>query len=322
MLYHFVSYGVTARHAPDRLRSSRRLGPRTQAQTDRGRGECLSARNSARKFAEIARDVRRQADGRHGPLRGSSGGRAARQSSAGGRLCHHHHAQNAPRPAGRFMPVPRKQYAKEINQPRIPRPAGRSADARDRRQGDLLWRSAAAGVQNSTPGRSSTMPKALAEVLLAGGLKLVSGGTDNHLMLVDVTPLGIGGKLAEAGPRPLRHHGQQEHDSLRPAQTDGSLGDSCRHPALTTRGMGPGEMRQVGQWILSRSASPGRALDVRQITCDDCGYVSTVSCAGNGCGDRVTVRCPWRGSRPSDHVASLVTIPSAGSEPRCPNPAF
>src|SRR6188472_368696 len=39
--------------------------------------------------------------------------------------------------------------------------------------------------------------KALAEELLAGGLKLVSGGTDNHLLLVDVTPLGIGGKVAE-----------------------------------------------------------------------------------------------------------------------------
>src|SRR5215475_6210666 len=38
--------------------------------------------------------------------------------------------------------------------------------------------------------------KVLAETLLAGGLKLVSGGTDNHLMLADVTPLKIGGKLA------------------------------------------------------------------------------------------------------------------------------
>ena len=37
----------------------------------------------------------------------------------------------------------------------------------------------------------------LAQSLAAGGVKLVSGGTDNHLMLVDVTPLGLGGKLAE-----------------------------------------------------------------------------------------------------------------------------
>ena len=40
--------------------------------------------------------------------------------------------------------------------------------------------------------------KALADALMSGGLRLVSGGTDNHLMLVDVTTLGIGGKLAEA----------------------------------------------------------------------------------------------------------------------------
>ncbi|HRX78821.1 MAG TPA: serine hydroxymethyltransferase, partial [Pirellulaceae bacterium] len=39
--------------------------------------------------------------------------------------------------------------------------------------------------------------KTLAEVLAGGGLKLASGGTDNHLMLVDVTPLNIGGKIAE-----------------------------------------------------------------------------------------------------------------------------
>ena len=38
----------------------------------------------------------------------------------------------------------------------------------------------------------------LAEVLAAGGLRLISGGTDNHLMLVDVTPLGIGGKNGRA----------------------------------------------------------------------------------------------------------------------------
>ena len=43
--------------------------------------------------------------------------------------------------------------------------------------------------------------KTLAEALLAGGVRLVSGGTDNHLMLVDVTTLGLGGKLAEDGAR-------------------------------------------------------------------------------------------------------------------------
>ena len=74
--------------------------------------------------------------------------------------------------------------------------------------------------------------KALAEALLAGGVRLVSGGTDNHLMLVDVTPLGLGGKQAEAALGPLRHHGQQEHDPLRPAQADGPLGHPHRHAGL------------------------------------------------------------------------------------------
>ena len=40
--------------------------------------------------------------------------------------------------------------------------------------------------------------KTLADALLAGGARLVSGGTDNHLMLVDVTTMGLGGKQAEA----------------------------------------------------------------------------------------------------------------------------
>ena len=72
----------------------------------------------------------------------------------------------------------------------VPRHPGRAADARHRRQGDLLRRSAAARLQATTPQRSSTTPRRLAEALLAGGVRLVSGGTDNHLMLVDVTPAG------------------------------------------------------------------------------------------------------------------------------------
>ena len=71
--------------------------------------------------------------------------------------------------------------------------------------------------------------RTLAEVLAAGGLRLISGGTDNHLMLVDVTPLGIGGKQAEEALEPVRHHRQQEHDPLRRAQADGPLGHPHRH---------------------------------------------------------------------------------------------
>ena len=75
-------------------------------------------------------------------------------------------------------------------------------------------------------------------MLLAGGLKLVSGGTDNHLLLVDVTPLGIGGKLAE---QTLDRCGitinknMIPYDERKPVDPSGiRIGT----PALTTRGMG------------------------------------------------------------------------------------
>ena len=92
--------------------------------------------------------------------------------------------------------------------------------------------------------------KVLAEGLASGGVKLVSGGTDNHLMLVDVTPLGIGGKLAE---ETLDRCGitcnknMIPYDERKPMDPSGiRLGT----PALTTRGMGGDEMKRIAQWIL------------------------------------------------------------------------
>ena len=55
-----------------------------------------------------------------------------------------------------------------------------------------------AGLQDNTPRRSSTTPRPWPRCLLSGGGRLISGGTDNHLMLMDVTPLGLAGKQAEA----------------------------------------------------------------------------------------------------------------------------
>ena len=92
--------------------------------------------------------------------------------------------------------------------------------------------------------------KALAEVLTAGGLKLVSGGTDNHLMLVDVTTLGIGGKLATEA---LEACGITVNMNMIPYDTRKPMDPSgvrIGTPALSTRGMGVDEMRRIGQWIL------------------------------------------------------------------------
>ena len=108
--------------------------------------------------------------------------------------------------------------------------------------------------------------RALAETLMSLGLTLVSGGTDNHLMLVDVTSLGLGGKRAEAA---LDECGITVNMNMIPFDTRKPMDPSgirIGTPALTTRGMGIDEMRQVGQWIhhaLKNSEDPVELTKIR-----------------------------------------------------------
>lgn len=98
--------------------------------------------------------------------------------------------------------------------------------------------------------------KALAEVLAGGGLKLVSGGTDNHLMLVDVTPLNIGGKIAEES---LEASGITVNKNMIPFDERKPVDPSgirVGTPALTSRGMGVDEMRRIGNWMLEVLKNP------------------------------------------------------------------
>ena len=91
--------------------------------------------------------------------------------------------------------------------------------------------------------------KTLAETLVSGGLRLISGGTDNHLMLVDVTSIGLGGKQAE---KTLDACGITVNMNMIPFDTRKPMDPSgirIGTPALTTRGMGVGEMKQIGIWI-------------------------------------------------------------------------
>ncbi len=91
--------------------------------------------------------------------------------------------------------------------------------------------------------------RALAEALAASGFRLVSGGTDNHLMLIDLRPLDLTGKAAanlleEAGI--VANKNTIPYDPKPPWVCSGlRLGT----PALTTRGMGTAEMRQIAAWI-------------------------------------------------------------------------
>jgi glycine hydroxymethyltransferase len=89
----------------------------------------------------------------------------------------------------------------------------------------------------------------LAQALLHAGLPLVSGGTDNHLLLVDVTAVGLGGKRAEAV---LERCGITVNMNMIPFDTRKPMDPSgirIGTPALTTRGMGTDEMTRIGAWI-------------------------------------------------------------------------
>ena len=92
--------------------------------------------------------------------------------------------------------------------------------------------------------------KALAAGLGDGGLRIISGGTDNHLMLVDLTPLGINGREAQDGLRAagiITNRNSIPFDELPPMVTSGlRLGT----PALSSRDMGVQEMARVADFIL------------------------------------------------------------------------
>ncbi|MGZ6196010.1 MAG: serine hydroxymethyltransferase [Candidatus Binataceae bacterium] len=91
--------------------------------------------------------------------------------------------------------------------------------------------------------------KAMAEELLAHGFNLVSGGTDNHLILIDLTNKKvIGKKGAQALDRAgiVCNYNTVPYDPRKPFSPSGlRLGT----PAVTSRGMGEGEMRQIARWI-------------------------------------------------------------------------
>jgi glycine hydroxymethyltransferase len=92
--------------------------------------------------------------------------------------------------------------------------------------------------------------KVLAETLLEAGTELVSGGTDNHLILVDVTPLGVTGAEAERLLDEVGITVNKNAIPFDPLPPNTSSGIRIGTPATTTRGFGPEEMRRVGQLMV------------------------------------------------------------------------
>ena len=108
----------------------------------------------------------------------------------------------------------------------------------------------------------------LAETLRLGGLEIVAGGTDTHLMLVDLRPKKLTGNVVE---HLLERAGMTcnkngiPFDPEKPTVTSGvRLGT----PACTTRGFGTAEFKQIGEWICevldAQAANPGETAAVEQ----------------------------------------------------------
>jgi glycine hydroxymethyltransferase len=107
--------------------------------------------------------------------------------------------------------------------------------------------------------------KALAASLATSGVNIVSGGTDNHLMLVDLTPKGVSGKATEKGLDRAFLTCNKNAIPFDPASPFVTSGVRLGTPAGTTRGFGPDEFRKVGELIaavidgMSRNGEAGDA---------------------------------------------------------------
>lgn len=107
--------------------------------------------------------------------------------------------------------------------------------------------------------------KTLADTLVAGGLRLASGGTDNHLMMCDVTAIDLSGKIAEAA---LEKAGITVNKNMIPFDQRKPLDPSgirIGTAALTTRGMKTDEMKRVGDWILQALKNADNEAELAQV---------------------------------------------------------
>ncbi|MDP8229000.1 MAG: serine hydroxymethyltransferase, partial [Candidatus Electryoneaceae bacterium] len=116
---------------------------------------------------------------------------------------------------------------------------------------------------------------ALAETLLEADFSLVTGGTDNHMILLDLAPKGLTGKAAEAA---LENAGITTNKNMVPNDPQKPFitsGVRIGVPALTTRGMKVEQMRQIGGMIahiLEDMSDEARQTKIREEIRELCGH--------------------------------------------------
>ncbi len=162
------------------------------------------------------------------------------------------------------MVLCRERYAKDLDRTVFPGVQG----------GPLMHVIAAKAVcfkEAASPGfaayqeQVAANARRLAAAMNRGGFRIVSGGTDNHIVLVDVFSKGITGKAAEAA---LGHAGITVNKNAIPFDQNPPMvasGIRLGTPAVTTRGMGEAEMDRIAEFIARVLASPDDAHTHRMI---------------------------------------------------------
>jgi glycine hydroxymethyltransferase len=113
--------------------------------------------------------------------------------------------------------------------------------------------------------------RTLAQTLLDNGFDIVTGGTDTHLLLVDLRPKGLTGKTAEASLDRAGITCNKNGVPFDPEKPTITSGIRLGTPAATTRGFGPVEFRQIGEMIT-------RVLDGLVVNPDDNGALESELC--------------------------------------------
>lgn len=128
---------------------------------------------------------------------------------------------------------------------------------------------------------------ALSEALTAEGFRIVSGGTDSHLMLVDLRPFGINGKVAQIALDEAKITTNKNSIPFDPEKPFVTSGIRLGTPAVTTRGMKEPEMKQIASLIARALHAPEDASvlasvrqDVLSLTSKFPMHQSLIDCTG------------------------------------------
>ena len=248
-LYTIVHYGVSRETNMVDYDEVLAIAKQHAAEADRLRRLGLPAHGRGRPLPRDRRRGRRAAPLRHGPLRRARRRRPPPEPGAALRLRHLDDAQDARRAALGLRALPRGACRQAVDRAVFPGHAGRAARAHDRGEGDVLQDRRLGAVPRVPDARCARTPTALAETLEQGGLDVLTGGTDTHLLQVDLRRTDWTGKDAEERLDEVKitvNRNTVPFDERPPTVASGvRIGT----PAATMRGFDEDDFEEVGRVI-------------------------------------------------------------------------